>query len=155
MDQRTNSIIASGSEGDLGVVEAILLRLDEDAFHKHKTTVYWLANAPATNVAEAVQEWLQNRITLYTQQMQLSPENPEVRYAQQVIVVPETISNTIIVSAVPRLFEEVKRVIEALDRRPPMVKIDVLIAEVASDGPSSSSARNSDFRTRCCTTARI
>jgi type II secretory pathway component GspD/PulD (secretin) len=130
VDARTNSIIASGSEGDLGVVEAVLLRLDEDSFHKHKTTVYWLANAPAQSVATAVQQWLQNRITAYTQQMQLSPENPEVRYAQQVIVVPETISNTVIVSAVPSLFEEVKRVIEALDRRPPMIKIDVLIAEV-------------------------
>ena len=130
VDKRSNSIIASGSDGDLGVVEAVLLRLDEDTLHKHKTTVYWLANAPATNVATALNTWLTARINQYTTQMNLSPENPEVRYAQQVVVTPETISNSIIVSAVPSLFEELKKVIEALDRRPPMIKIDVMIAEV-------------------------
>jgi general secretion pathway protein D len=46
------------------------------------------------------------------------------------IVVAETISNSIIISAAPDLIEEIKRVVESLDRRPPLVKIDVLIAEV-------------------------
>ena len=49
VDQRTNSIIATGSEGDLGVVEAVLFRLDEQSLREHKTMVYWLANVPARN----------------------------------------------------------------------------------------------------------
>lgn len=130
VDQRTNSIIATGSEGDLGVVEAILLRLDEQSLREHKTLVYWLANAPAADVATALNTWIQQRTTLFQQQLAISPESPDIQWNRRVIVVPETISNTIIISAAPELFDEVKHVVQSLDRRPPMIKIDVLIAEV-------------------------
>ena len=130
VDQRTNSIIATGSEGDLGVVEAILLRLDEESFREHKTAVYWLANAPAVNVADSLNTWLDERDQLFSTQLQISPESPDIQWNRQVIVVPEEISNSIIISAVPELFDEVKHVVESLDRSLPMIKIDVLIAEV-------------------------
>ena len=131
VDQRTNSIIASGSEGDLGVVEAILLRLDEDSFRAHKTAVYWLANAPAVDVAASLNTWLDERDQLFADQLTISPESPDIQWNRQVIVVPEAISNSIIISAVPGLFDEVKHVVESLDRSLPLIKIDVLIAEVA------------------------
>lgn len=130
VDQRTNSIIATGSEGDLGVVEAVLLRLDEQSLREHKTMVYWLANVPASEVATALNEWITNRTTLFQQQLQISPESPDIQWNRRVIVVPETISNSIIISAAPELFDEVKHVIESIDRKPPLIKIDVLIAEV-------------------------
>ena len=133
VDQRTNSIIATGSEGDLGVVEAILFRLDEQSLREHRTMVYWLANAPASEVATALYTWIHQRTTLFQQQLQISPESPEIQWSRRVIVVPETISNTIIISAAPELFDEVKHVVESLDRRPPLIKIDVLIAEVQLD----------------------
>lgn len=95
--------------------------------------VYWLANAPAQNVADAMNEWIQSRTTLFQQQLQISPESPDIQWNRRVIVVPESISNTIIISAAPELFDEVKHVVESLDRRPPLVKIDVLIAEVQLD----------------------
>lgn len=130
VDQRTNSIIATGSEGDLGVVEAILMRLDEQSLLEHKTMVYWLANVPAENVAEALSEWIQSRTTLFQQQLSISPESPDIQWNRRLIVVPETISNSIIISAAPELFDEVQHVVESLDRKPPLIKIDVLIAEV-------------------------
>ncbi len=46
------------------------------------------------------------------------------------IVVPEVVSNSLIISATPRYFKEIMKIIEDLDRRPPMVMIQVLIAEV-------------------------
>lgn len=131
VDQRTNSIIASGAEGDLGVVQALLLRLDEEVFNEHMTTVYWLANSSATDVAESVNAWLDERTNIFADRLQISPESPEIQFNRQVIIVPEELSNSVIISAVPELFEEVKHVVESLDRRPPMVKIDVLIAEVS------------------------
>jgi type II secretory pathway component GspD/PulD (secretin) len=130
VDQRTNSIIATGTEGDLGVVEAILLRLDEESYLEHRTMVYWLANAPAVDVAAAVDEWLDDRQALYDDQLQLTPQSPDIQWNRQVIVVPEAISNSIIISATPALFDEVKHVVETLDRKRPLIKIDVLIAEV-------------------------
>ncbi len=130
VDQRTNSIIATGSEGDLGVVEAVLFRLDEQSLKEHKTMVYWLANVPAEEVATALNDWIQNRTTLFQQQLQISPESPEIQWNRRVIVVPETISNSIIISAAPELFDEVRHVVESIDRKPPLIKIDVMIAEV-------------------------
>ncbi len=58
VDVRTNSIIASGSTGDLAVVEAILLRLDESEVRARKSVVYKLKNAPAQDVASAINEYL-------------------------------------------------------------------------------------------------
>jgi type II secretory pathway component GspD/PulD (secretin) len=130
VDQRTNSIIATGSEGDLGVVEAVLFRLDEQSLKEHRTMVYWLANVPAEEVATALNDWIQNRTTLFQQQLQISPESPDIQWNRRVIVVPETISNTIIISAAPELFDEVKHVVESIDRKPPLIKIDVMIAEI-------------------------
>ena len=49
---------------------------------------------------------------------------------REVVVVAEPTSNSLIVSATPRYFEEIERIIEQIDRRPPMVMIQVLIAEV-------------------------
>ncbi len=40
------------------------------------------------------------------------------------------LSNSLIVSATPRYYEDIRELIEKLDERPPMVMIQVLIAEV-------------------------
>ncbi len=46
------------------------------------------------------------------------------------IIVPEAATNSLIVSATPRIYNEIVAVIQKLDERPPMVMIQVLIAEV-------------------------
>ena len=46
------------------------------------------------------------------------------------IIVPELASNSLVVSATPRYYKDVKELIEQLDERPPMVLIQVMIAEV-------------------------
>ncbi|MCA9247552.1 MAG: hypothetical protein KDA42_10565 [Planctomycetales bacterium] len=129
VDERTNSIIASGSSGDLTVVEAILLRLDEEDINQRESTVYRLRYAPALDVANAINEFLRSE----RQVQDIAPESvsPFEQIEREVVVVPEPVSNALIVSATPEFFEEIKRIVEDLDRRPPMVLIQVLIAEVA------------------------
>ncbi len=56
VDTRTNCIIATGSQGDLSIIEALLLRLDEDDVEQRENTVYRLKNAPALAVAEAIND---------------------------------------------------------------------------------------------------
>ena len=58
---------------------------------------------------------------------------PFEQIEREVIVVPEPVSNSLIVSATPRYFKEIEAIVEKLDERPPMVLIQVLIAEVALD----------------------
>lgn len=129
VDHRTNSIIAVGSKEDLAVVEAILLRLDEGDLRERKTTVFRLNNAFAENVAQSLNSWLQTERQVETQtQATISPFE---QIEREVIIVPELATNSLIVSATPRFFNEVVKIIKELDERPPMVLIQVMIAQVA------------------------
>jgi type II secretion system protein D len=128
VDERTNSIIASGTVGDLSVVEAILLRLDETDVRKRKSTVYRLKNAPAEDVATAVNEYLTNERSV--EQITTDLMSPFEQIEREVVVVAEPVSNSLIVSATPEYYEEIMVLVEKLDERPPMVMIQVLIAEV-------------------------
>ena len=127
LDERTNSIIASGPVGDLEVVRSLLIRLDEEDINRRQVTVYRLNNAFSNDVADAVNDWLNERTALVSDNF----DSPFVANQREVIVVPETVTNTLIVSALPEYFDEVIEVIDRLDRRPPMVKVEVLIAEVS------------------------
>lgn len=128
VDTRTNSIIASGNAGDLQVVYKILSRLDEGGISGRIINVYKLKNSTAPTVAQAVNDYLQN-------QQQLNQGAPNLISAKQVfdravIVVAEPISNSLIVSSTPKYYEEIKRIVEQLDKRQNMVAIQMLIAEV-------------------------
>ncbi|MEM6980073.1 MAG: secretin N-terminal domain-containing protein [Planctomycetota bacterium] len=133
-DVRTNSVIVSGAAEDLEVVESILLRLDSTGFAERITEVIWLKNQVATNIATAIQQYVQQR-----QQFQnIVPQfqqglGPFDLPDRDVIVVPEAQTNSLLISVSPRLYEEVRRLIDRLDRRPPMVLIKTLIAEVVLD----------------------
>ncbi len=128
VDTRTNSIIAVGSREDLAVVEAILLRLDSGDLRERQTTVYRLNNAFSEDVAQALNNWLQTERQAETQsEITISPFE---QIEREVIVVPERATNSLIVSATPRFYNEVIRIIQELDERPPMVLIQVLIAQV-------------------------
>jgi len=128
VDERTNTVIATGSSDDLEVVEAILLRLDESDVSKRKTEVYRLKNSPAQAVADAVNEFL--RTERQVQEQSPGAVTPFEQIEREVVVVPEVISNSLIVSATPKFYEEIRALVEQLDERPPMVMIQVLIAEV-------------------------
>lgn len=128
VDQRTNSIIASGSAGDLNIVEAILLRLDESDVKQRQSIVYRLKNAPALAVATTINNFLQSERNV--QNLAPTQISPFQQIEREVVVVPEQVSNSLIVSATPRYFEEIRKIVEELDARPPMVMIQVLIGEV-------------------------
>ena len=137
VDERTNSIIVSGNAGDLNVVEALLIRLDEDDIRRRKTTVYQLRNAIATEVAEAITELLnQQRQQLSQTEQQFSLVTPNDQIEREVFVVAEVTSNSVIVSATPRYYDEIAAVVAELDKRKPMVKLDILVAEVDLSGLS-------------------
>jgi general secretion pathway protein D len=127
VDARTNTIIAVGSRADLLVVETILTRLD-DSSRDRKSVVMRLKNAPATQVAQTITTFL----TSERQVEQIAPGMTSAfeQIEREVVVVPEPVSNSLVLSATPRFFDEIKGIIDQLDARPPMVMIQVLIASV-------------------------
>ncbi|MEM7457180.1 MAG: secretin N-terminal domain-containing protein, partial [Planctomycetota bacterium] len=131
VDQRTNSIIASGSPGDLQVVFDLLTRLDEANIDSRRTFVYRLSNASAADVELALDDWL-------TEREDNSADDPTYignlnQARRDIDVVAEIVSNNLIVTASPEYIPQIERIIRALDRRPPMVKVKVLIVEVNLD----------------------
>ncbi|MDA8744682.1 general secretion pathway protein GspD [Rubripirellula amarantea] len=131
-DQRTNSIVASGSAEDLEVVESILLRLDSQGFAERITEVIWLRHQAAADVAAALQAYVQQRTqTVNTIQQFQQGLGPFDLPDRDLIVVAEPVTNSVLLSVAPRLYEDVRRLIDRLDRRPPMVMIKVVLAEVA------------------------
>ena len=131
VDARTNTIIASGPAGDLQVVEDLLNRLDAQDGTDRRPRVYRLSNAPAIDVADAINAYLDPRSDIIA-------DDPRtvggfIQANRAVIVVPEVVSNSLIVSANPVDPLEIEELIRGLDRRPPVVKVKVLIAEVDLD----------------------
>lgn len=131
VDSRTNSIIATGSQDDLAIIEALLLRLDEEDVQQRQNTVYRLKNAPARDVATAINEFLRSERVV--QQAAPGVVNPFEQIEREVIVVPELVSNSLIISATPRFFKDIQELVEKLDEQPAQVMIQVVIAEVQLD----------------------
>ena len=117
-----------GSDGDLKIVEALIVRLDESDTMQRKSTVYQLKNSPAVDVALAINEFLRSKRVVEN----ASPGaiNPFEQLEKEVVVVPEPVQNKLILSATPRYYDEISRLIEELDQQPPQVMIQVMIAEI-------------------------
>jgi type II secretion system protein D len=128
VDTRTNSVIAIGAADSLRVVEALMLRLDESDIRDRKQSVYRLKNSPATNIANSVTQFL-------TSQQQLAQQDPNLfstveQLEREVIVVAEPVSNSLLISATPRYYDEILNLIKKLDEQPQQVIMQALIVEV-------------------------
>ena len=128
VDARTNTIIATGSVGDLEVVEALIRRLDQDGAQDRMNKVFRLKNAPALDVAQAVNEFL--RSERIVQQAAPGRQNAFQQIESEVVVVPEPVGNSLIISATPRFYDEIVELVQELDEQPPQVLIQVVLAEV-------------------------
>lgn len=127
VDSRTNSLIVGGNPNDIEVVEAIVYRLEDADIQNRNNHVYCLKNSSAVDVANSLQTFIQNTITIYRTVNQLTAFQEIER---DIVIVPDPISNKLLISATPRYFAELIRLIDEIDQAPPQVVIQVLIAEV-------------------------
>ncbi|MCL2005715.1 MAG: hypothetical protein FWG73_06075 [Planctomycetaceae bacterium] len=131
-DVRTNSIVAIGSEGDLAIAEALLIRLDSENLNNRRVFTMKLVNTPAEEIAPILNTHIANERQIALQNTQtLLPNSPLEQYERETNIIAEPISNSLIVSTSPRQFEQIRKIITELDERPMMVAIEVLIAEVS------------------------
>ncbi len=131
VDVRTNSIIALGPPDTLRAVEAVIVRLDNSDVHQRETTVIRLKNNAADNVAQAITNFVRSQREL----QQIDPEamsNIEL-LEREVFVVSESVSNSLLLSATPRYFSQLKQMIDKLDAPPAQVIIQALLVEVELD----------------------
>ncbi|MDR0336722.1 MAG: hypothetical protein LBI18_06485 [Planctomycetaceae bacterium] len=128
VDTRTNCILAAGATNDLKIIEALLLSLDREDQQTRKQYVYELKSMTAEPVAVAINEYIRSKRTI--QQQAPGVISPYQQIESEVIVIPEHVSNSLIVSATPRYYDEILNLIKEIDKSPPQVMIQVLLGEV-------------------------
>src|SRR5262249_41905208 len=126
-DPRTNSIIVAGSRNDLDVVDTLILRLEGSGTEQRQNEVIHLHNAFAADAANTLTTFVTNSLTVYNTPVQY---NRFLEMDLDAVVVPDPVSNRLLISATPRMFAELMRIINEIDSPPPQVVIQVTIAEV-------------------------
>lgn len=130
LDLRTNSLIVAGSQGDVILIDALVTKLDSADVRPRQEMVYRVRNHNAQDLANSLQNFLNNEVQVLTGAGDLPV------YAQlerSVVLVPDQLSNSLLISATPQYYPEVMRLIDQLDADPPQVVIQVLIAEIQLD----------------------
>jgi type II secretion system protein D len=137
VDTRTNSLLVIGAPNDMLVVEALVRTLDNNRARERQNFVYRLNTLTAADASAAIDSFIQGQAQGLTNlgnalggAAQTGLLTLQQQIAQDVVVVAEESSNQLIISASPRYFDEVLRMIQVIDRRPPQVVVQCLIAEV-------------------------
>lgn len=128
VDARTNSIVAVGTKEALSVVEALIFRLDDSDIRQRQTTIIRLKNAPAADIATAIDSFLGSQIELLANQDDLISAFELVE--REVIVQPETYTNSLLISATSRYFDQIRDMVLTLDQELPQVIIQAMLVEV-------------------------
>ena len=130
-DRRTNMVIAAGSEGDLNMVEDLIRSLDAQDVEDRIRMVYEAKYVPAKDIASALSDYFKEENDLFGD---LDNESAIRRQAERsVTVLGDEKSNSVLIGVSPRYYSRTMEMLYSIDRPPPQVNIQVLIAEVALD----------------------
>jgi general secretion pathway protein D len=131
VDARTNSIVAVGTKEALQVVEALIFRLDDSDIRQRQTTIIRLKNAPAADIATAIDSFLTSQIDLLEDKDNLISAFELVE--REVIVQAEPYTNSLLISATSRYFEQIREMVLTLDQELQQVVIQAMLVEVTLD----------------------
>ena len=109
-------------------VEALIYRLDEDDVQERQMNVYRLNNASVADVSTAINNLLTEQEAIFSNDPRTSAGTNFAR--RDAIVVAEETTNSLIVNARPQQMAMIDHLVNALDRRPPMVKVKAMIVQV-------------------------
>ena len=99
-----------------------------------RTKVWHLRNMPATQLAQTLN-------TLVGAQQRAGHPGA----LAGAVIVPETIGNSLVVAGTPEALDEVGKLIASLDRAPAMVRVEVVIGDVATaDLPAAEAGAKTD-----------
>ena len=128
---QSNHLVVTDLADNVAQVYSVL-QLGEGEFPLRPSIVVHLKNTPAEEVAKAVNEFLASRPTEELPQGD-ALESDRIEPPSDIAVVPESHTNSLIVSAPPRYMGMLERLIAELDAAPAQVVIQVLLVEVELD----------------------
>lgn len=133
-DVRTNSVIVTATEENMAVYEQVIKDLDEEAKLTAMTRVYQLKYAVAQDLAQTLNQLLrgQQRFGGFFFFMfgQRQRTGSPLDILQDVNIVADSKTNSLVVTAPPQAFDALEQLIEQLDQPQGQVYINVIIADV-------------------------
>lgn len=132
VDRRTNTLIAAGTPAQLKIVESLVYRLDDEPIDERVVRVVPLQYAESDEVADTLTSFFENESQLLEQAEEGAAAMRQLQRQVTIESGGET-SNLLLVSYSPRLESQIVKMINELDRPPPQVMIQVLMAEVTLD----------------------
>ena len=134
VDTRTNSLFVGGGTRHVALASQVIAELDESPALERKTEIIRLRNGQALDIETAISGFLDQERQRMTATLGTDKIGSAQRLAEQdVSIIAEPSSNTILISASPRYFDQVKAMVSKLDDPKPQVLIQVLLAEVTLD----------------------
>ena len=130
-DARTQTVLAIGGEDALAIVEAVLLRLDDENRNRQQFFTVKLVNTPAEQVAASLGALIDARRTLLGEVPGLL--SPVELIERDVVVIPEVFSNRLLIFASSGSRDDILALIREIDEAPPQVAIQALLVQVTLD----------------------
>ena len=137
VDTRTNSLLVGGTKQYVELAGTVIKELDASPAQERETKIYRLRNAQAADIQTALRSFLdQERQTVSSTLGTDGIGAAHKLLEQEVAIVAEETTNTLLLSASPRYFKTISKMIDELDQPLPQVLIKVLLAEVTLTGRS-------------------
>ena len=132
VDRRTNTLIAAGTPAYLRIVERLVYQLDDEEIEERIVRVMPLQYGKAEDVAATLSDYFEKEAGLLEE---AEGEVAAARRLQREVTITDggETANTLLLSYSPRMEPQILTMINELDRPPPQVMIQVLIAEVTLD----------------------
>ena len=133
-DERTNSLIVSGNAGYRERIRGLVAKLDREVKDRRDVHVVALRYAKAVDLAPIIEQLASERVDVAGG---AAPEGgaagSPAAVSGKVTVQPDEQTNSLIITARPDLFRDMKAVIDRLDVRRAQVLVEALIVEFNED----------------------
>jgi len=139
VDGRTNSLLVGGTKQYVALCSQVIEQLDSAPAQEREMRVYHPRNASPEDIETALTSFLDQEAATVTSTLGAEAAGSTERLLErEVSVVAEPTSGTLLLSASPRYFETLMKMVEELDKAPPQVLIQVMLAEVTLDDTMST-----------------
>ncbi|MBI4579993.1 MAG: hypothetical protein HY718_09850, partial [Planctomycetes bacterium] len=127
VDRRTNTLVAAGTPAQLRIVESLVYRLDDQDIEERTVRVVPLQYAKSDDVATTLTSFFQSESQLISKAEEGAAAARQLQREVTIESGGES-SNTLLISYSPRLESQIVTMVNELDRPPPQVMIQVLMA---------------------------
>lgn len=133
-ESRTNSLLVMAMPEEMPRIKELVARLDVDVVERERNYhIYALDNVSAEDLAETLDEFLQDAVQLEQGAAagnQRGGAQRAANNAREYVVVADAETNSLLIAANRTRYEELKSLIERLDRRQDQVLIETALIEL-------------------------